>query len=195
MLRIAMEPDDDDDDPSNDTPWRLAIINIDILSTSLPPTHVVEPLLKEFPNLSQSGDPNHRRAAMAAIGAVMEGALEYLAPHIESVILPRINVGLQDDSPMVMRAALVALSQITEELPQNVMRLHGELFPRVFNIVSHARDFKIMKAACATLDAMLEWIPQEAIVNYLPELMSTLLLMLQNLPEPELKLISAGISL
>src|SRR3981189_1613126 len=76
MLHIAMEPDDEDVD--EDSPVRLAIVNIDILATSLPPSHIIPPLLEQFPKLAQSNNPCERRAAMAALGAVMEGTMEYM---------------------------------------------------------------------------------------------------------------------
>jgi vesicle coat complex subunit len=190
MLQIATEPDEEDLD--EDTPVRLAITNIDILSTSLPPTHVAEPLLQKIPQLAQSADPNQRRAAMASLGAVMEGALEYISVYIEE-LLPLVLAGLRDSETQVVRAALIALGQIAEELPSDVTKHHSTLVPIVFDLLmSHNTD--IMKAAINSLDAILEFTPQEAVVQYLPKLMEALLSAMTASIDPDVKIIVAGIS-
>lgn len=189
MLRIAMEPEDEE--PGEDSPVRLAVINIDILSQSLPPTHVIPPLLEQFPKLAQSQNPYERRAAMATLGAVMEGALEFMADYIDGA-LHRVFALLQDPSPMVVRAALVCLSQITEELPSEVVKHHADMVPVVFRLL-HSDHAEVMKAACGTLDAILEWVPQEAVAQYLPDLMNALLHIMQADVDGDVKLIVAGI--
>jgi RNAPII transcription regulator C-terminal len=188
MLQIATEPDEEDLD--EDTPVRLAITNIDILSTSLPPTHVAEPLLQELPKLAQSPDLNQRRAAMASLGAVMEGALEYISTYIEN-LLPLVLAGLRDSEHQVVRAALIALGQIAEELPTEVTKHHSTLVPIVFDLLM-SRNSEIMKAAINSLDAILEFTPKDAVVQYLPKLMEALLRIMTTDIDPEIKIIVAG---
>jgi HEAT repeat protein len=189
MLQIATEPEEEDLD--EDTPVRLAITNIDILSTSLPPTHVAEPLLQELPKLAQSPDLNQRRAAMASLGAVMEGALEYISTYIEN-LLPLVLAGLRDSEHQVVRAALIALGQIAEELPTEVTKHHSTLVPIVFDLLM-SRNSDIMKAAINSLDAILEFTPKDAVVQYLPKLMEALLRIMTTDIDPEIKIIVAGI--
>jgi len=190
MLRIATEPDDAE--PGDDSPVRLAIVNIDILSQSLPPAHVLPPLLEQFPKLVSSQNECERRAALLALGAVMEGALDYMAEYIDQG-LQHVFAALKDPSPMVVRAALVSLSQITEELPSEVVKYHSTMVPDVFNLLQ-SNHSEVMKAACGTLDAILEWIPQDAMVHYLPNLMKALLSIMHNSTDNDVKLIAAGIS-
>lgn len=188
MLQIAMEPDEDDLD--EDTPVRLAVINIDILATSLPPTHVIPPLLEQFPKLAQSSNPYERRAAMASIGAIMEGSLEFMTDHMGS-IMPHVLNALRDPEATVVRAALVCLSQITEELPNEVNQRHSTMVPIVFDLL-HSQNPHIMKAACNTLDAILEWVPKDAVSQYLPKLMEALLFIMVTDVDTEVKIIVAG---
>jgi len=188
MLHIATEPDDEE--PGEDSPVRLAIVNIDLLSQSLPPTHVLPPLLEQFPKLVSSQNPSERRAAMASLGAVMEGALEFMTDYIDEA-LHHVFALLKDPSPMVVRAALVALSQITDELPKEVIKYHETMVPVVFELL-HSNHAEVMKAACVTLDAILEWVPQDAVVHYLPKLMDALLYIMQHDADPDVKIIVAG---
>jgi importin-4 len=188
MLRIATEQDDSE--PGEDSPVRYAIVNIDMLSQSLPPTHVLPPLLEQFPKLVSSQNPCERRAAMAALGAVMEGALDFMTDYMDQA-LQHVFALLQDPSPMVVRAALVCLSQITEVLPSEVIKHHSTMVPVVFELL-HSNIPDIMKAACGTLDAILEWIPQDAVVHYLPKLMEALLHIMRHEADSDVKLIVAG---
>lgn len=190
MLHIAMEPDDND--PEDDSPVRLAIANIDTLSTSLPPSHVVPPLLEQFPKLAASHNPCERRAAMAAIGALAEGAADFISNYIED-ILPHIFVCLRDSEAFVIRAALIALSQVTEQLPTAVLKHHAAMVPVVFELLGSSNS-AIMKAACNSLDAMLEWVPKDTVAPYLPKLMDALIYIMRSDVDPETKVIVAGIS-
>jgi len=185
MIRIAAEPEEYD--PQEDSPVKLAVININILSTSLPPTHVIPPFLENFPKLAGSSNPYERRAAMSSLGAVMEGSLEFMAPYIDE-LLPHVFNALQDPKTIVVRAALVALSQITDELGSDVVQHHVSMIPVVFDLLG-SQDVEIMKAACNTLDSLLEWIPQDAITGYLPKLMEALLFIMTTHVDSEVKII------
>jgi len=190
MLRIAMEPDDNDLD--EDSPVRLAIVNILILSNNLPPTHVLPPLLEQFPKLATSVNPYERRGAMGALGAVMEGSPDFMADYIED-ILPLVFRSLRDPEPTVIRAALVALGQITDELPTEVTKHHVTMVPVVFELLG-SNNLEIVKAACTSLDAILEWVPKEAVEQYLPKLMEALLYIMTTDVDTDVKIIVAGIS-
>lgn len=187
MVRIAAEPEEESD-PDEDTPVKIAIVNISILATSLPPTHVLPQFLENFPTLAGSSNPYERRAAMSALGAVMEGSLEFMADCVDQ-FLPLVFNALQDPKAIVVRAALNALSQITTELGDDVVQPHhSTMIPVVFDLLS-SRDPKIMKAACNTLDALLEWVPQDSIVGYLPKLMEALLFIMTTHVDSAVKII------
>jgi importin-4 len=190
MLHIAMEVDDDEDELEDDSPVRLAIVNIEVLSKSLPPSHVLPPLLEQFPKLATSTNRYERRAAMASLGAIMEGSAEYMSSCMDDV-LPLVFAALRDSEPIVTRAALVALSQITDELPNEVIRYHSTVVPVVFELLG-SNNLQIMKAACNSLDNLLEWISQEIVAQYLPKLMEALLYIMTTNIDPEVKIIVAA---
>ena len=175
-----------------DAPPRLAIFNIDILATSLPPTHVIPPLLEQFPELVRSDNPNKRRAAMAAIGVIMEGAAEFMTTYIEE-LLPYVFSALRDSESIVVRAALIALSQITDELPTEVANHHSALVPEVFELL-HSSNMEIMQAACNSLDSILEWIPRDAVAQYVPKLMEALIFIMSTDVDSDVKRIVASIT-
>lgn len=120
----------------------------------------------------------------------MEGTLEYMTSHIENV-LPFVLERLSDSDPSVVKAALIALSRITEELPNEVISHHSTMVPIVFRLL-HSPDPPVMKAACNTLDAILEWVPKDAVAEYLPNLMEALLYILTTAEDAEVKVIVAG---
>lgn len=189
MLHIATEPDDND--LEDDSPIRLAIFNIVILSTTLPPTHVLPPLLEQFPKLATSANPYERRGAMSALGAVMEGAPDFMADYIEE-LLPFVFKSLRDPEPAVIRVTLVALGQITDQLPTEVTKHHVTMVPVVFELLG-SNNLEIVKAACSSLDAILEWVPKEAVEQYLPKLMEALLYIMTTNVDVDVKIIVAGI--
>jgi hypothetical protein len=167
---------------------RMAVINIHILATSLPPTHVLPQFLENFPTLAGSSNPYERRAAMSALGAVMEGALAFMADYVDQ-LLPLVFNELQDPKAIVVRAALIALGEITNQLGDDVVQQHhSTMIPVVFDLLG-SRDPEIMKAACNTLDALLEWVPQDSIVGYLPKLMEALLFIMTTHVDSDVKII------
>jgi uncharacterized lipoprotein YajG len=63
--------------------------------------------------------------------------------------------------------------------------------PVVFDLL-HSQNPDIMKAACNTLDAILEWVPKDAVAEYLPKLMEALLFIMTTDVDTEVKIIVAG---
>jgi hypothetical protein len=120
----------------------------------------------------------------------MEGSLDFMTEHINNV-LPHVLRTLRDPEVTVVRAALVCLSQITEELPNEVNQHHSTMVPVVFDLL-HSPNPDIMKAACNTLDAILEWVPKDAVAEYLPKLMEALLFIMTTDVDTDVKIIVAG---
>jgi hypothetical protein len=67
------------------------------------------------------------------------------------------------------------------------------MVPIVFELLG-SHDNEVMKSACNTLDAILEWVPKDAVAQYLPKLMEALLFIMTNSEDAEVKVIVAGIS-
>ncbi|CCG82267.1 Karyopherin Kap123 [Taphrina deformans PYCC 5710] len=168
MLKIGSEEDSEAQD--EDCPSRLAYRCIDTLSTSLPPSHVYEPLLQSAQGMLQSSFNGDRKSALICMGVGMEGAVDYVSQKFE-LILPAIIHGLEDQDAIVQRAALLALGQMADELPTEIAEHHKQLLPLVFNLM-HSQGDKVGKSATNALEALLEGLEKEDILTYLPRLMS-----------------------
>ncbi|KAJ8098310.1 armadillo-type protein [Lipomyces tetrasporus] len=166
-----VEDMDDDDDENNVA--RLSLRLIDILSTSLPPSQVMNVLITEIPKYASSPNGNYRRAGLLALCVAVEGAPEFLSTQIK-IVLPIILQGLSDSVLDVRVAALQALAQLADELQDTVSKEHQVLLPLVFNMME-TTDLKVAKAACTALDAMIETMEKDVIARYLQTLMTRLL--------------------
>ena len=122
----------------------------------------------------------------------MEGSPDFMADYIED-ILPLVFRSLRDPEATVIRTTLVTLGQITDELPMEVTKHHVTMVPVVFELLG-SNNLEIVKAACSSLDAILEWVPKEAVEQYLPKLMEALLYILTTDVDTDVKNIVAGIS-
>ncbi|KAK9463601.1 armadillo-type protein [Lipomyces oligophaga] len=183
-LQIAADTMDEiDDEEEEDSVPRLALRFIDILSSTLPPSQVMNTLVAEIPKYVSSPNPNYRRAGLLAISVAAEGAPDFLSTQIKFV-LPVILQGLQDNTVEVVTAALSALAQLATELQEAISKEHEVLLPIVFNMMD-SQDPKVSKAARNALDAMIESLDQEVIVKYLDALMTRLIDLL-NRPDGDL---------
>ncbi|KAK9388585.1 armadillo-type protein [Lipomyces mesembrius] len=166
-----MEDMDDDDDENNIA--RLSLRLIDILSTSLPPSQVMNVLVTEIPKYASSPNANYRRAGLLALCVAVEGAPDFLSTQLK-IVLPIILQGLSDSVLDVRVAALQALAQLADELQDTISKEHEVLLPLVFNMME-TTDLKVANAACTALDAMIETMEKEVIARYLQTLMTRLL--------------------
>lgn len=178
MIKIAAEPfdeEDDEDEQDETRPGTKALRLLDSLSTTLPPSQVMIPLLHFFPQLVTSSDKFQRYAGFSALSVAVEGAPDTVSKNL-SDILPHIIKGLQDSEVLVQKGALLALCQMATELHSEVGAEHEVLLPLVFNIIDNANSVKMAKAACVALDAILETIDSQIITEkYLPVLIPRLI--------------------
>ena len=65
---------------------KIASQTLDTMSLHLPPDQVVPPIFENAQRYIQSTEASHRKACMIAIAVVMEGASDYIKPHLKSVI-------------------------------------------------------------------------------------------------------------
>jgi hypothetical protein len=63
-----------------------------------------------------------------AFGVTVEGCSEYIKPHINE-IWPLIDAGLADPSPVVRKAACMAVSCLCEWLEEECAERHAVLMP------------------------------------------------------------------
>jgi len=108
---------------------QLAVRAVDSLATSLPPAQV-------FPTLSQivhqyfsnKNNPDQRRAALLALGVVVEGCSEFMRPHMND-LWPFVLNGFEDEDASVRKAACTCLGCITEWLEDSCIEKHEILVP------------------------------------------------------------------
>lgn len=165
--------DEDEDEESN--PASLSLQLIDNMSSTLPPSQVMAPLLTGLPGYVTSSDPADRKAGFMALAVAVEGAPDFVGTQIEH-ILPFVVDGLNDADLTVKVSALQCLFYLSAELRDLVSSEHEVLLPLVFNIMDTASALKVGKHACAALDALLESMDRKVITEkYLSTLVPKLL--------------------
>lgn len=168
-----LDDEDEEDDESN--PGNLSLQLIDFLSSTLPPSQVMGPLLSALPNYVKSADSAERKAGFLALAMAVEGSPDYVASQIEH-ILPYVIEGLNDSDISVKVGALQCLYFLSSELRDSVSSEHEVLLPLVFNIMDSASALKVGKYACSALDTLLESLDRRVITEkYLSTLVPKLL--------------------
>lgn len=175
LMPLLMERETDDDD--EETPARLGVRALDALATSLPPQQVFPHLHIKVTEYSKSADPAQRRAALMALGVVMEGCSEFIRPHMDQV-WPYIDSGLQDPDATVRKAACTAVGCITEWLDEECIERHAFLIPALLALV---QDPITQAAACTALDGLLELLG-DIIDTYIVGLMNAFVSLLETAP-------------
>ncbi|EMR09486.1 hypothetical protein PNEG_02074 [Pneumocystis murina B123] len=183
MLLIGTE--EDTGSPDDDSPSRLAFRCIDILSISLPPSHVFIPLMNYIPQYLQSENPGYRKSALTALGVAIEGSSNFVSTQF-SYLLTLIIIGLKDNYHVVKRAALLALGQFADELPEETSERHAELMPILLELILDSHE-ETKKSALNTLDALLESLDSNSISNYFSCIMERLLGLFQSNSTLEIK--------
>lgn len=182
-VEIACEIDEDEDEDEV-TPHKSALGLLDILATSLPPRQVLVPLLKVLPEYVNSSEPNRRQAGVLALGMCVEGAPDFIASQLDS-IMPLVLKLLNDPVIGVRNAALNGVARLADDLAEELCKHHTELVPVLLKNLDAAsehasneadakKNLAILKSSCAALDSVTDGIEQSVIVSYLPELVPRL---------------------
>ncbi|BGP33234.1 hypothetical protein JCM10296v2_005028 [Rhodotorula toruloides] len=164
-------------DAEDEAPSRVAFRVIDVLATSLPPSHVFPPLFEQVRTLAASPDAGLRKSAITAFGVVVEGCSLYIQPHLDN-LWPLIINGLQDPEVVVRKAACTALGCLCEMLEEECAKQHALLLPLISKLMS---DPATQRPACIALDCLLEVLGSD-IEPYIPSLMEALVGMLDSAP-------------
>lgn len=180
-----LEDEDDEDEDAN--PSSLCLQLIDNMSSNLPPSQVMVPLLDILPKYIQSSDPAERRAGFLALAVSVEGSPDFVNTQISSV-LPAVINGLNDSELAVKVSALQCLYHLSTELRDIISEEHAILLPLVFNIMDTATALKVGRHACSALDALLESMDREVITEkYLSSIAPKLLNLLSQTNDLTLK--------
>ena len=181
-MAIAAEMDEDDDDEDEVTPARSALSLLDLAASSLPPRQVVVPLLNDLPKFASSQDPAHRKAGILSLGMIVEGAPDFVATQLDS-IMPIVLTLLNDQDINVRQAALHGVSRLAEDLSQDMSAAHAEIVPALvknLEAACHSADAEgkvnvaIIIGACLALDSLIDGMESDVIANYMEKLVPTI---------------------
>ncbi|EWC46899.1 hypothetical protein DRE_03911 [Drechslerella stenobrocha 248] len=173
-IKIAAEPQEDDEGGDDSAPSRIAILMINFLADALPPSQVVVPLMKTLGPYIQSQNPNERRAALLAIGACVEGAPDFVATQIDAVV-PVIHSALSDPDMQVRQAALQALANLADEVGEDIGQYHAQIVPILIQMLDVQGDsISIKRACCYAIDAVLGEVDSKEMPKYLDSIMPRL---------------------
>jgi hypothetical protein len=199
-LHIVTELGDMSSEDEDVTPARSALGLLDILASSLPPSQVVIPLLKNLGNYFSSQDPDYRQAGILALGMCVEGAPDFIATQLHE-ILPMVLHLLEDPELKVRAAALNGVARLADDLAEDVGKEHARLIPamiRNFDLavgqVQNAEDernMSIIRGSCHAIDSLIEGLEPEDAGKYVPELIPRFSKLLHH---EDLKVKSAAIS-
>lgn len=178
-LHIVTELGDLSSEDEEVTPARSALGLLDILASSLPPSQVVIPLLKNLGNYFSSQNPDYRQAGILALGMCVEGAPDFIATQLHE-ILPMVLHLLEDPELKVRAAALNGVARLADDLAEDVGKEHARLIPAMIKNFDTAvasvqgaedeRNLQIIRGSCHAIDSLIEGLEPEDAGRYVPEL-------------------------
>jgi hypothetical protein len=178
-LHIVTELGELSSEEEDVTPARSALGLLDILASSLPPSQVVIPLLKNLGNYFQSQNPDYRQAGILALGMCVEGAPDFIATQLNE-IMPMVLHLLEDPELKVRAAALNGVARLADDLAEDVGKEHARLIPamiRNFDLAANnmqgsedERNLSIVRGSCHAIDSLIEGLEPEDAGKYVPEL-------------------------
>ncbi|KAL8865986.1 MAG: hypothetical protein Q9174_006571, partial [Haloplaca sp. 1 TL-2023] len=198
-LEIVTEMGDADADDEDVTTGRSALMLIDVLAESLPPSQVVVPLLNNLGPFVNSPDPDRRKAGILAIGTVVEGAPDFINTQLHE-ILPLVLRLFDDETDKVRQASLDTIMRLAEDLAEDLGKEHAKLVPALVKHLDTAmrqlsgpddkKNMNTIKACCNAIDALTEGFEADVTKQYLPELVPRLSRLFEH---PDFKIKAAAI--
>ncbi|KAI5778145.1 armadillo-type protein [Geopyxis carbonaria] len=166
------------EEESDMTPSRTALGLLDFMASALPPSQVIVPLLNALPQYASHSDPAYRKAGTLSLGYCVEGAPEFIATQLSS-IFPIIITLLNDPEAAVRHAALHTITQLADDLSEELGKEHARLMPLLIRILETSTEPDMWNRSCNAIDTVLIGIEQHDVEAYLPTLMPKLLEMFQ----------------
>jgi len=167
------EPDDEDED----CPARLTYRIINCMATNLPPNCIFPIIMEYIVNYMQNANPLFRKAALMSLCSLIDGCADLIRGRIND-IFTFIAQGLQDNEPVVRKAACISFFLIAMEMVEEVSVHHSSFIPLIFNLMNDP-DVQIQRHATNALNVLLEGL-NEDIVQYLPMLAEKFVFLLEN---------------
>ena len=181
VILTEIEDDEDEDDMG---PARSALALLDQLSSDLPPRQVIVPLLEAFPKFVTSSDPGYKKAGILALGNVVEGAPDFIASQIKTII-PHVITLLNDLDSGVRHAALVGLARLADDVAEELSAYSEPLMTALVKNLQAAvapsddakvvkKNIEIIRSVCGALDSLSEGLDSEFMKQYAGELVNNI---------------------
>ncbi|OMH82724.1 putative importin subunit beta-4 [Zancudomyces culisetae] len=177
---MVITKEEDSDDISEESPSRVALRVLNVLSTNMPPAQVFPIVWGHVVQYMQSADPLERKGGMLALAITVEGSVDFVRSQVSDLV-GVVSAGLRDSDSRVQKAACMALGCFAEELAAEISTFHKELLPSIINILYTSTSADTGKHACNALDAILEGLG-ESTNEYLPTLVPQLIALVDNGP-------------
>ncbi|KAK5657985.1 hypothetical protein OQA88_2538 [Cercophora sp. LCS_1] len=182
MLILTEIDDDEDDDEMG--PSRSALALLDQLANDLPPRQVIVPLLDAFPNFVKSSEPGHRKAGILALGTVVEGAPDFIASQVKSIMPLVINL-LNDADTSVRHTALIGLSRLADDIAEELTDYNQAVMEALVKNLQAAmvenadpkvakKNVEIIRSVCGALDSMSDGLDANFLKAYAAELVNNI---------------------
>ncbi|KAJ2893866.1 hypothetical protein IWW38_002749 [Coemansia aciculifera] len=162
MMPITAQEDPEDAD--DESPSRVALRVLNVLSTSLPPQHVFPTVISHVLQYMQSAEPMFRKGAMLSLAIIIEGCVDYTREQAGDIVT-LICAGMSDPD-----------TRVRHELDDEVASYHEKLMPLIFNLMSDSNHV-IVKYSLNALDCILDSLGDN-IAQYMPQLMERLVVLL-----------------
>ncbi|KAK4147272.1 armadillo-type protein [Dichotomopilus funicola] len=182
-LLILTEIDDDEDDDDMG-PARSALALLDQLASDLPPRQVIVPLLEALPKFATSSEPGYRKAGILALGTVVEGAPDFIATQVKSIMPLAINL-LNDADVGVRHTALIGLARLADDIASELSPFNESIITALVKNLQAAtqatpdealakKNIEIIRSVCGALDSMSEGLDAEFMKQNASELVSNI---------------------
>ncbi|GAM23333.1 hypothetical protein SAMD00019534_065080 [Acytostelium subglobosum LB1] len=165
---------DDDDDFADDESWSIrksSALALDTLSSIFDaPTYlsIALPLIEQ--KMHESNQWMVRESAILALGAIAEGCLKGLSPHLPKVIPYLINM-LNDPKPLVRSITCWALSRYSHWISVDGVELIPLLIGNLLNRILD-NNKRVQEAACSAF-ATIEEDADRNLIPFLPNILTT----------------------
>ena len=173
------------------------------MSTALPPSQVVAPLVELFKSLSGHPEWRYRQGILNSLTACVDGAADFLDTQLP-VIIPNLLKLLRDPEIKVRHSAVNAVKEFAESLPESLAKEHENFLSALAqnlgasvqnvdasNDPSKSLNSKIAVDCCVAIDSLANGLSKDEISVYLPEFIPHLIELTSH-PLTSLKSASVG---
>ncbi|XP_068200033.1 importin-4 [Antennarius striatus] len=175
------EEDDDGDGTENDSPKHCAAQIIDTMALHMPPEKLFQQLMPLAKACLTSENPYQKKGGIMCLAVLAEGCADHIRTKMLPTVLQTVCQSLSDSNQVVRSAALFALGQFSEHLQPEVSKYCTDLMPLLLGYLSSLNQAKIghITKVFYALENFMENLGAD-IEPYLPTLMETMLLSLNN---------------